>query len=128
MTDETTDTTVNNILDSIKKMLGIDNSNYFDTDIIIHINSALSSLKQLGAPLTIDQMEIDTTTKWSDIFKKEQVGNIKTFIYLKVKMLFDPPSSSTLLQCWVDNIREYEWRINTMFENTGGDANVGNSE
>lgn len=112
--------TENSILVEIKKMLGI-SSDYraFDTDIIIYINSALSRLLQLGVtPISGSNFQITgDSEKWTDLFTDDsKLNQIQTFIYLKVKMLFDPPSSATTSQSFESQIKEVEWLLNVTIE------------
>lgn len=100
------------ILTTIKKMLGLDpNYEPFDVEIIVHINSALNVLYQLG--LSNRPLIIDKTTTWSNLFgSRTDLEAVKTWIYLKVKMLFDPPSSASVLEAFQREAKELEWRIN----------------
>lgn len=102
------------ILNSIKKLLGIDASyTQFDTDIIIHINSAFAVLNQLGVgPEKCYTIE-DDDDDWDDFLSDStDLEEVKTYVYLKVKMFFDPPQSSILLGALEKNIAELEWRLN----------------
>lgn len=106
------------VLNTIKKMLGIaDDYNYFDNDIIMHINSVLMTLNQLGVgpetPAYIKN-ELDT---WEQIFgKTTNIEAIKSYIYLKVRLLFDPPTSSFVVESMNRQISEFEWRLNVQAE------------
>lgn len=102
------------ILTSIKKMLGIEeNYNIFDTDIIIHINTIFMTLNQLGiGPSSGFKIEDDSTT-WSEYIDEDSdLEAVKTYIYLKVKLLFDPPLSSSVIEVMKQSITELEWRLN----------------
>lgn len=106
------------ILDSTKKVLGIDKDyDHFDQDIITHINAAFSILDQLGVgPLGGFSIQ-DATPKWSDyLVPANQLHLTKTYVFLKVRVLFDPPGTSFLLKAAEDQIREYEWRLNVFRE------------
>lgn len=103
------------ILDDTKKMLGLD-AGYtaFDSDVTIHINTVLSTLNQLGIGPTAGFMIVDNTTTW-DAF----IGNtdptlnaVKTYIFMKVKMMFDPPTTSFVIEAYTKQISELEWRLN----------------
>lgn len=101
------------ILNSIKKLLGpTEDYTHFDPDIIIHINSALSILTQLGVGppegFYIDGPE----DEWSSFVDNDKIQFVKTYVYLKVKLVFDPPSSSAVLKSMEDTIKELEWRLN----------------
>lgn len=106
------------ILTSIKKMLGIaEDYTHFDPDIIMHINSVFMVLNQLGVgPAKCFVIEDDTST-WSDFIPDDQdVEAVKTYMYMKVKLVFDPPASSTIVQCMNQAIGEYEFRLNVMVD------------
>lgn len=103
----------NSILNTIKKMLGLaDDYTYFDTDIIVAINTALSELHQIGIgsePFAIS----GTTQVWSDFIGNNTVLEMaKSYVYLKAKMIFDPSANSTILKAQQDMLAEYAWRIN----------------
>lgn len=101
------------ILNSVKKMLGImQDYTVFDEDIIMHINSVFFVLNQLGiGPSTGYSIKDDTNT-WSEfILERTDIESVKSYIYLKVKLLFDPPSSSALLDAINRQITEIEWRL-----------------
>lgn len=97
------------ILDDVKKLLGIPKEvTEFDTDILIHINSVLSVLEQLG----VDRVSVDATTSWSKYIPSDMnLEDIKTYVYLKVRLIFDPPTSSSGMQAVKDLASEFEWRI-----------------
>ena len=102
------------ILTSIKKMLGMEeNYNVFDTDIIIHINTIFMTLNQLGiGPSNGFKIEDDSTI-WSEYIDEDSdLEAVKTYIYLKVKLLFDPPLSSSVIEVMKQSIAELEWRLN----------------
>ena len=106
------------ILNSIKKLLGIQ-ADYksFDTDIIIHINSVFMILNQLGiGPKQGFKIEGNTET-WSDyISDEDDLESIKTYVYLKVKIVFDPALSGTVMEANKEVLRELEWRLNLHHE------------
>lgn len=106
------------ILNSIKKFLGIGvDYDAFDMDIMIHINSVFSILTQLGVGPSGGFMICDSTSQWSDFIEDEKLFNIiKTYIYLKVRLLFDPPINSSVLDAMKKQIEEFEWRINIYAE------------
>lgn len=101
------------ILNSVKKILGISEKNKdFDQDIIIHINTVLFILWQMGIakePASV----FDPSTTWGDILTEDQLNlhAVKTWVALKVRMLFDPPTSSILAEAINSNLKELEWRI-----------------
>lgn len=114
----------NSILISIKKLLGLDrNYNAFDMDIIIHINSVFGILDQLGlrneaydGPFYIRGEEETWTDFLTDPMYLEMV---KSYIYLRVKLLFDPPNSGVLHEAIERQIAEMEWRLNIQLEGCG---------
>lgn len=102
------------ILTSIKKLLGIAKEyKHFDSDLIIHINSVFSILTQLGVG-PVDGFSIkDSTAVWTDFIpEKSKLEEIKSYMYLKIRLLFDPPSSSAVMDSINRMISELEWRIN----------------
>lgn len=106
------------ILTSIKKLLGIEEDyEHFDQDIIIHINSAFMVLTQLGVGPSEGFAICDESSLWSDfITDNARIEAVKTYIYLKVKLLFDPPLSSSVIESINRSISEFEWRLNVAAE------------
>lgn len=102
------------ILMTIKKLLGIPEEVLdFDTDIIIHINTVLGTLNQLGVGPEEGFVISDQHAAWDDfITSKYKLESVKTYIYLKVKLLFDPPQNSSVTASIKEQIAELEWRIN----------------
>lgn len=102
------------ILTSIKKLLGIDAEyTYFDDDLVMHINSALMILTQLGVgPADGFSISKDTET-WTDFLGDNllKLQSVKTYVYLKVRLMFDPPSGSALIESINRQISELEWRL-----------------
>lgn len=101
------------ILKSVKKMLGLDAGyDAFDVDIIIHINSVLDILYQMGVGEKAFHIESDDET-WSDFIPidDDSLNLIKSYVYLKVRMQFDPPTGG-VAESLNNMIKEYEWRIN----------------
>lgn len=102
------------ILISIKKLLGITAENTdFDQDIILHINSVFMILKQLGVgPAEGFRIE-DKTATWDEFVEDElHFDAVKSYIYYKVKLLFDPPTNGTVMEATNRVINELEWRLN----------------
>jgi hypothetical protein len=102
------------ILNTTKKILGID-AGYtaFDIDIITHINSVFSTLNQLGVGPVDGFMIIDESSVWDDFLANDNnLNNVKTYMYLRVRLLFDPPQSSYLITSIKEQVQELEWRIN----------------
>ena len=106
------------ILVSTKKILGIDAAyTAFDVDIITHINSAFSTLNQLGIGPIDGFMIIDDTTTW-DLFLDydPRMNAVKSYVYLRVRLLFDPPTTSYLITAMKEQVQELEWRLNVVRE------------
>lgn len=110
---------VDSILTSIKKLIGIvEEDTSFDTDIIMHINSAFFNLNQIGVGPEEGYSISDSTSKWVDyLSNRKDLEGVKTFIYLKVRLNFDPPQLGSLLDSIKDQIKELEWRLNIQIEN-----------
>jgi hypothetical protein len=109
---------MDSILNGTKKILGL-NSDYlaFDFDIITHINAAFSTLNQLGVGPEDGFFIEDSTANWEDfLVPANQLNLVKTYVYLKVRFLFDPPTTSFLLEAMNNQIKEYEWRLNLFRE------------
>lgn len=104
------------ILTDIKSLLGAGNIDGFDSDIIMHINSVLAVLRQLGVGPTSGFAITGTNETWEDLLgdnsNPELLHNVKSYIFLKVKMIFDPPTSGTVAQAYKELISELEWRLN----------------
>lgn len=110
------------ILTSIKKMLGIaDNYTHFDADIIMHINSVLMTLTQIGVGPSSGFYIEDETTAWTEFIPDmTKLQAVKTYVYLKVRLLFDPSSlGSATLAAYERQIQELEWRLNIGAEDSG---------
>ena len=109
---------MDSILISIKKLLGItEEYTHFDQDIIIHINSVLFTLNQLGVGPTKPFTIKGETEIWDDfIVEEDSLEAVKSYVYLKVRILFDPPSSSVLMESINRQINEFEWRLNVAVE------------
>ena len=106
------------ILTSIKKLLGIaEEETHFDQDLIMHINSVFMILYELGVGPSNGYSLKDGTEKWGDfISDDENLEGIKTYVYMKVKTIFDPPLNSAVLASMKELISEFEWRINNEAE------------
>lgn len=102
------------ILTSVKKLLGISEEYVqFDDDIIMHINSVFLILTQLGVGPQNGFIIEDDSTQWTDFIEDPtQLQAIKSYMFLKVKMLFDPPLSSAVIEANNRLISEFEWRLN----------------
>lgn len=109
---------MDSILTSIKKLLGItEDYIHFDTDIVMHINSVFSILTQLGVGPPEGFYIQDKTTVWDEyITDPNKIEMVKSYMYLKVRLLFDPPSSSSVIEAFNKQISEFEWRLNVAVE------------
>ena len=109
---------MDSILDSVKKLLGIA-SDYtqFDDDIIMHINTVFLNLTQLGVGPETGFFIEDSSAEWGDfIGNNANMNAVKTYVYLKVKLLFDPPLSSAVIESTNRMIAELEFRLNVAAE------------
>ena len=101
------------ILTSIKKLLGIaEDYDHFDVDLIIHINSVLMGLSQMGIGPTGGYMISSSFNTWDQLIDSDMnLEAVKSYVYLKVKLLFDPPLSSAHIESINRAISELEWRL-----------------
>ena len=107
------------ILTSIKKLLGItEEYEHFDADIIMHINAAFMTLSQLGVGPSDGFRITSKSNQWDEFIPSDNKNfeSVKSYIYLKVKLLFDPPSSSAVMESTNRMINEFEWRLNVAAE------------
>ena len=107
------------ILSSIRKLIGPEEDyTHFDPDIAIHINSAINRLEQLGLVSAKRFRVEDGTETWGELFGSDEnvIDMAKTFIYYKVKMGFDPPTSSIAAEAFNKEIDKQEWLINVWIE------------
>lgn len=106
------------ILTSIKKLLGLEEEQKdFDPDIIMYINSVFPTLNQLGVGPKEGFSITDELALWSEFIQdNKKLNDVKTYIYLKVKLIFDPPLSSSVLASTERMIKECEWRLNITAE------------
>jgi len=102
------------IFESIKSLLGPDASyDVFDQDILIHINTAISVLTQLGVGPAGGFIVTGPDETWKDFIGDDKtLQMVKSYIYMKVKMIFDPPANSSVLSAYQEACKEYEWRLN----------------
>lgn len=112
------------ILTSTKQNLGIIESyEHFDVNIIMYINSAIAELTQIGVGPDTGYSISDSYAVWSDFLKDDfRLNMVQSYVYLRVKILFDPPQSASVLQAMQDMLSEYAWRINSAVEDR--DENV----
>lgn len=108
------------ILTSVKKVLNIPaDYSAFDQDVLMHINSVFSTINQLGigpeGGLTIE----NATPTWAALIGSDpRLNFVKSYVYLRVRMLFDPPSTSFHLEALKQQYQELEWRMNVYREST----------
>lgn len=109
---------MDSILTSIKKLLGISEEyTQFDDDIIMHINTVFLNLTQLGVGPAEGFLIEDDVAEWEDFIDDNiQLQAVKSYVYLKVKLLFDPPLSSAVIESTNRMISELEWRLNVAVE------------
>lgn len=106
------------ILTTVKKSLGLDDAyTAFDLDILLFTNSVFSTLNQIGVgPVNGFQIE-DKSATWEDFLRDDpRLNNVKAFVYLKVRMLFDPPATSFAIAAMETQAKELEYRIYTFME------------
>lgn len=106
------------ILSSTKKVLGIDESyDVFDPDIIMHINSVFATLNQMGIG-PVDGFEIeDAEATWDHfLIQNPKFNFVKSYVYIKVRLLFDPPATSFLIAALEKQAQELEWRLSVLRE------------
>lgn len=104
---------MDSILTSIKKMLGItEEYEHFDADLIMYINSAFMILTQMGVGPSEGFRIEDKTSDWDEFVSSEDnLESVKTYVYMKVKLMFDPPTSSAVMESMKNMISEFEWRL-----------------
>lgn len=114
------------ILTTIKKMLGIEaDYDAFDMDIMVNINTVFMTLNQIGVGPKKGFSITSVDQKWKDFLEDEtKLEGVKTFIYLKTKLVFDPPTTSFVLEAMRNMANEIEWRLNIESESseTGGET------
>lgn len=110
---------MDSILTSIKKLLGIgEDYEHFDADIIMHINSVLMILTQLGVGPAEGFSIQDKTKTWTDFLGDDstQLEGVRSYVYMKVRLMFDPPTSSAAIESMTRLANEFEWRLNVTGE------------
>jgi len=108
------------ILGSIKKVLNLElDYTPFDADVIMHINSVFSTMNQLGVGPDEGFMIENYDPTWDDLLEGDpRLNHVKTYVYLRVRLLFDPPSTGYLVEALQKQIEEHEWRLNAQREET----------
>lgn len=112
---------MNSILTSIKKLLGItEEYTHFDADLIMHINSVLMALRQMGIGPSTGFSITGPYETWEDFLGDElsMLESVKSYTYHKVRLMFDPPTSSALMEAINRQIGELEWRLNVASESS----------
>lgn len=106
------------ILTSTKKVLGIEEAyTAFDVDILMHINSTFATLNQLGIGPAGGYVIADATPTWDAFLGPDpRLNSVKTYVFLKVRILFDPPGTSYLIESLRKQAQELEWRLNVVRE------------
>lgn len=108
-------TIIDSILQSIKQLLGMDkNYNQFDPELIIHINSAIGELTSLGIGVEDGYFITGSEEVWSVFMPRDarlDVERAKMYVYFKVRLSFDPPTTSFLLDSMDRQIKELEWKL-----------------
>lgn len=111
---------ITSILDSVKKSLNLA-ADYtpFDQEVIMHINSVFSTLNQLGIGPDVGFMIEDADTTWDAFLGSDpRLNNVKTYVFLRVKLLFDPPNTGFTTAAIERQIEQLEWRLNVQREDT----------
>jgi len=105
------------ILNSVKLQLGIlPEYTVFDQQLILAINTAFSILHQLGVGPKDGYAIEDESNRWDEVVTKQSLNMVKSYVFLKVKLLFDPPATSFVLDAYNKQLAEMEWRINSEVE------------
>ena len=114
------------ILDDVKKILGLSSDyNAFDLDIITHINSVFSTLQQLGIGPEQGFSISDKNKNWDEFVANDNGYNlVKTYVYLRVRLLFDPPATSFHLESLNQQVKELEWRLNVYREDSQWESHL----
>lgn len=100
------------ILKTIRRLIGpSEDYEHFDTDLIIHINSAFSRLCQLGVGPEKPFKIHDDSETWCDFIDDGHLEEVKQYVYLKVRLIFDPPASSTVINVYKEEIEKLEWLL-----------------
>lgn len=117
------------ILNSVKSYIGLsEEETHFDTDIIIMINSLFSTLKQMGVGPEETFSIIDDKPVWDDFVDDDDFNEVKPYIQIKVKLRFDPPANSNILNALKDEVKELEWRLTVTASNKKMEVKVNEDE
>lgn len=109
---------MDSVLLSVKKVLGLEaDYTHFDPDIIMHINTLLMTMSQLGVPVPVDFSVEDDTATWAELTGGlTDIQAVKSYLYLKVRLIFDPPATSFVIEAMERQAQELEWRIIAQME------------
>lgn len=101
------------ILEDVKKLMNLDPSyDVFDRDLILHVNSVFSTLTQLGVGPPEGFIILDDVGEWTDFLSSDnRLNAVKSYVYLRVRLLFDPPATSFGITALENQAREMEWRL-----------------
>lgn len=105
---------MDSILNTIKKLLGIDSEDdSFDIDVMVIINSIIPTLSQMGIGPQNGFIVTTSDNKWQEYIGDSAINieGVKTYLYLKTKLIFDPPTNSTVIEALNNNLKELEWRM-----------------
>lgn len=125
MSDESSQTQIsttaevtNSVLKTVKSALGV-GTDYapFDAELIVHINSVFSTLHQLGVGPKTPYMIFDDNNKWSEFIQdNDAIHSVKTYVYARVRLIFDPPTTSFAINAFENLCKELEWRLRVQGE------------
>ena len=106
------------IFESVKKVVGLlGDDDSFDEDLLLHINSVVSTLRQLGLSIPADFYVRDDVQTWQDLLGEfRDLDLVKSYMTMKVRLMFDPPASSFALASIEKMCAEAEWRINCLVD------------
>lgn len=101
------------ILEDIKSMLGIEKEDTaFDIEVLLHTNSAIATLTQLGVGPPDGYEVTGYTNLWSELLlERKDLNDVKSYIYIRVRLIYDPPANSYLVKSYEEQAKELEWRI-----------------
>lgn len=103
---------MDSILNSVKSYLGLlGTDSAFDSDVLMAINAVMVVLNQLGVGPSVPFVVDDESSTWTDLLGEDSVGGIREYVCMRVKLLFDPPTNTYVVQALNDQIDEFEWRI-----------------
>ena len=118
------------ILKTIKQLIGCpDDFEQFDLDLIVHINSAFATLTHLGVGPKEGYRIIGADNVWSEFEDNAQkLSLIKDYVYIKTRLLFDPPTSGSLMDILKEQLKEMEWRLYILYDSISEDDEKGKSD